>query len=146
VADATVEFAGRTFRVADKVGLMPLMRFAHIARQGVDASDMDGLAAIYDLLRSAIADEDWRAFEDHATDVRADGDELLAIATEAIQVVAARPTVEPSDSSDGQPTASRSSADGSSSEVIARLEAQGRPSIALMVQQADQGRASLRSA
>lgn len=135
---ASLTFEGRSFRVADKVGLMPLMKFAHLAKQGVDANNQDGLVALFDLLRSVIADEAWSAFEEHASLVRATGDELLEVVKDAIAVIAQRPTVRPSDSSDGPPTTKDTSAVGSSSRVIHRLESEGRPSLALMVQQAQE--------
>ena len=135
-------FSGETFRLADKVGLMPLMRFAHVSRRGVDSNDMEGLAAIYDLLKQCLADEEWDRFEDHATDVRADGDDLLAVVSQAIEAIAARPTSEPSDSSDGPTHTSGSSADGSSSPVIARLVERGRPDLAVIVDQAQRSRIS----
>lgn len=131
-------FEGQSFALASKVGLMPLMKFAHIARQGVDANDMEGLVAIYDMLRNVIADEDWERFESHATTVRADGDDLMGLVQQAIQAISERPTERPSDSSDGPQTTSDSSAGDSSSRVIRRLEEQGRPSLALMVQQAQE--------
>ncbi|NUQ32421.1 MAG: hypothetical protein HOP99_06335 [Dermatophilaceae bacterium] len=131
-------FEGQSFALASKVGLMPLMKFAHIARQGVDANDMEGLVAIYDMLRNVIADEDWERFESHATTVRADGDDLMGLVQQAIQAISERPTERPSDSSDGPQTTSVSSAGDSSSRVIRRLEEQGRPSLALMVQQAQE--------
>lgn len=138
VGPPTLTFEGRQFQLAQKVGLMPLMAFAHLAKDGVDANDMAGLAATYALLRSVIADEAWPAFEDHASLVRADGDDLMAVVTQAIEIISARPTVRPSDSSVGPVIVSEHSAVDSSSAVIHRLEAEGRPSIALMVRQREQ--------
>lgn len=135
-------FAGESFRLADKIGLMPLMRFAHVSRRGVDSNDMEGLAAIYDLLKQCVADEDWDRFEDHATTTRADGDDLLEVVSQAVQAIAERPTQEPSDSSDGPTRTSGSSAGGSSSRVIARLEERGRPDLAVIVDQAQRSRNS----
>lgn len=137
-----ITFAGEEFEVADKIGLMPLMRFAHLARAGVDADDMEGLDAMYSLLRQCLTDDAWLRFEDAATRSRADGDELMAVVKEAIAVMTARPTGRPSDSSDGPQIMSENSADDSSSQVIARLERQGRPDLALMVTQAQEYRAS----
>lgn len=137
-----IQFAGEQFRVADKVGLMPLMRFAHVARQGVDANDMDGLDAIYTLLQQCIADDEWQRFEDAATRVRADGDDLIAVVTAAIEIISARPTGQPSDSSVGLPTTSVNSEGGSSSPVIDRLMERSRPDLALIVSRAQDSRVS----
>ena len=145
MADApTLTFAGESFAVADKIGWMPLMRFARLAKDGVDTDEMEGLAAIYDLLRDCILEQDWARFEAHATKVRA-GEELLQVVSQAVALITARPTSQPSDSSGGPPTTSGSSADGSGSPVtslVERLEREGRPSIAYMVQQAQASRAS----
>lgn len=139
VAPAPVlTFAGKPFKVADKLGLMPLLRFAHLAKQGVDSDDMEGLVAIYDLLVNVIAPEDWEAFEQHAVDVRAEGDDLMLVVTQAIEMISSRPTERPSVSSDGPGRTSPSSPGDSSSRVIRRLEKEGRPSIALMVRQAQE--------
>ena len=121
---------------------MPLMRFAHVAREGVDSNDMEGLAALYDLLESVIADADWARFQKAAHRTRASGDELFDFVTSAFKALTGRPTREPSDSSDGPPITSSSSTDGSSSPVIARLEQQGRPDLALIVDQAERSRVS----
>lgn len=53
----SVEFLGSKFAIADKIGLMPLMRFAHASKSGLDSSDMEGMAAMYDMIRQCIADE-----------------------------------------------------------------------------------------
>lgn len=139
---ADLEFEGESFDLADKVGLMPLMRFAHVARGGVDAADMEGLAAIYDLLQNVIADGDWARFERHATKVRASGDDLMGVVKQAIKVISDRPTSEPSGSSDGPPSTSGSSADGSPSPVIAREISRNRVDRAEIVHLAQRSRAS----
>lgn len=137
-----VEFAGERFTIADRIGLMPLMRFAKVAQRGVDSNELEGLTAMYDLLEQCIADQDWQRFQAHADKVRADGDQLMAVVKDVMEALSRRPTSRPSDSSDGPSTASTSSAVDSSSQVIARLEREGRPSLALMVQRAQGWRAS----
>ena len=137
-----IERWGESFRVADRgVPLMALMRFAQIAKRGTDSNDMDGLAAIRDLLDAVIHSEDLPRFDRVADENEADGDDLMSVAMEGIKVIAERPTSRPSDSSDGSSTTSESSADGYSSPVT-RLEAKGRPDLALLVSRAQQSRAS----
>lgn len=125
-----VEFFGERYPVADKIGLMPLMRFARVAEAGVDSGDMAGLAAMYDLLEQCIADESWPAFQRAATRNRADGDDLMRVVKDAIEAIAARPTGRPSDSSDGPAAIEpRSVTEPVSSEplrLIRDLEEQGR--------------------
>lgn len=126
-------FQGESFEVAAKLGLMPLLAFAHVAKQGVDANDMKGLVAIYDLLRNVLADDEWDRFTELATATRADGDELMEVVSQAIELISSRPTGRSSDSSAGPEKTKDSSADDLSLRVIRRLEHEGRPSIALMV-------------
>lgn len=114
-------FEGRDFAVADRFGLMPLLRFAHHAKQGMDTADIESLSAIYDVLAQAIAEDEWEAFCDHATATRADADQLLAVVRQAIEVMSARPTVRPSDSSDGPPATETNSSDVSSSPAPSTL-------------------------
>ena len=129
----TVDFLGAEFKVADKVGALPLMRFAKVARAGVDASELEGLAAMYDLLGQVIHPDDWARFENHADREHADGDQLLALVQEVFALMAARPTGRSSDSSGGPQTIEPSSPVDSSSPVIHRLNEQGRPDLALLV-------------
>jgi hypothetical protein len=156
----TVEFLGRRFRVADRVGLMPIMRFAKAAKAGTDSNDMDGISAMFDLLRQCIADEDWPAFEAHADATRADGEELMGVVVAAMSLVQARPTKPRSTSSGGPRTTNANSSDGSSSPeqvdpptpgpaaaggaqaVVERLQDRGRPDLALIVDQAQRWSAS----
>jgi hypothetical protein len=50
----TVEFLGKQFRLADNIGLMPLMQFAQASRAGLDTDDMEGMAALYSVIRDCI--------------------------------------------------------------------------------------------
>ncbi len=138
----TVAFAGERFEVADRIGLMPLMRFAKFAQRGVDSNEMEGLAAMYDLLEQCIAPDDWRRFEDHADKQRVDGEELMSVVRDVIELLSSRPTRRPSDSSDGPLIMSENSADDSSQQVIDQLERRGRPDLALHVARAREFRAS----
>lgn len=142
MSEETVAFLGEEFRLADQVSTLALMRFAKVASTGVSADDMEGLAALYDVLEQCIDPEQWSAFQKHADRKRAQSDELLAVVQEALPRIAARPTGRPSDSSDGPQTVSEPSADGSSLRVIHRLEERGRPDLALMVDQAQHSRVS----
>ena len=129
-----VTFMGAEFAVADKIGLMPLMKFAKIAKRGVDSADQEGLAAMYDMIEQCIADEEWDAFEEHATKTRAGDEELLQVIKDVMTILSERPTSRPSVSSDGPPaTAPISAADSSSLEVVRRLSSQGRPDLGMAV-------------
>jgi len=143
----TVDLCGRPFPVAEHgVDLLALMEFAAAAKAGLRTEDMDGLLALYDLLRSVIADDAWPEFRAHARTSHATGEELIGVVRSAVQVMAARPTRPPSGSPGGRSTTGTNSAAGSSSpvatgsvEVQRDLEVQGRPDLALAVKRARQG-------
>lgn len=51
-SDRTVELLGRRFRIADKIGLMPLLKFSAYA--DMDVQDPKALGAMYAMLRDCI--------------------------------------------------------------------------------------------
>lgn len=113
-----IEFLGEHFRLAERIGLMPMLAFANASKAGLDSEDMAGLAAMYALIRDVVdqtrppkIDEstgsqvhdaagvpewdgpsEWMRFERHAMDMQADGEELMDFVSRAMAVVAARPT------------------------------------------------------
>jgi hypothetical protein len=124
----TVEFGGEQFVVADAIGVMPLMRFAHVAKSGTDSSDLDGLAAMYDLIEACIAPQDWDRFQRVAIKAKADDKDLFAVVREVMAMVSGRPTRRPSDSSDGPATTppKSESEDEPTLRLVHDLEAKGR--------------------
>lgn len=137
-----VTFCGEQFDVVEVMGAMPWMRYAKAARAGLDSESMEGLALIYDLLKASLVDEQWPRFEQLATDNRVDNDAMWQVMKDVLEVVAARPTSRPSDSSDGPAGTSPSSEADSFLRVIGRLEGRGRPDLALFVDQAREFQAS----
>ena len=156
----SVEFLGAEFAIADKVGLMPLLRFAHAAKSGMDSADLEGMAAMYDMLQQCIAVEPvylrdgrpvdkpdspqdadglavfggWSAFEAHATKAKAGDEDLMGVVQRVMTLLSERPTSQPSGYSDGLPsTVPISEADSSSLAVVTRLTKQGRPDLAVAV-------------
>lgn len=131
-----VEFLGEKFRVADRVGLMPLLKFA--SASSMTTNDPRALAAVYEMLRDCIhpgtpgcgscadckADReadcksydggDWQAFETHATVTKADADDLLDVITKVMVIISGRPTTRPAGSSAGRPATRRGSTANSS--------------------------------
>jgi hypothetical protein len=111
---------------------------------------LEGLAAMYDMLRQCIADDavyvfrgeqitraqyndlppeaveqvtklgGWGEFEEHATVKRASDQVLLDLVQRTMTVITERPTTRPSDSSAGPPSDAPSSAEGSSSLAVVR--------------------------
>lgn len=111
----TVDCLGAKYRIADRVGLMPLMRFAAAAKRGLDTGDMEAMAAIYDMLADCIDPRDWSRFEADMTAKKAQPEDMLPVVQQTIEALSARPTSRPSDSSDGPPTTGGTSTGGSSS-------------------------------
>jgi hypothetical protein len=150
--DRVVTLAGQDFRVAEKVGLMPLLKFSHAANLRSD--DSRAYVAMYEILRDVIieaedpcgncegcktagalatardcafADEgDWERFQDHAVACKAEADELFEVVEQAIKVIAARPTESPSSSPDGSRSTSRKSTGGSSARRAAASKGSAR--------------------
>lgn len=139
---ADIDFAGQSFAMADKIGLMPLMRFAKAAKDGADSDSLDGILAMYALLEQCVAPDDWDRFQDAADKARSDGEELMAVVGFVIGELSARPTSRPSDSSDGPTTTQPKSGDASYLRVVERLEAEGRPGLALAVELANEARSA----
>lgn len=50
----SMEFMGERFRMAENVGLMPLLRFANASKAGLDSDDFEGMAAMYAMIRGVI--------------------------------------------------------------------------------------------
>lgn len=140
--DRVVTLAGRDFRVAEKVGLMPLLKFSHAAE--LRANDSRAYVAMYQILHDVImeaeepcgqcdgckeaapnptardcayADEgDWEKFENWAVDCKAEADELFDVVEQAVKIISARPTESRSNSSDGSRRTSQRSTGGSSNK------------------------------
>lgn len=52
----TVEFRGETYRIAEKIGLAPLIRFAKLAQTSADTMDVGSLAVMYDVLEQCFTE------------------------------------------------------------------------------------------
>lgn len=87
-----VEFENEKFKLADAVGHVPLMKFAHYAEAGVDAQDLGALASFYEVLRDCIAEEDWARFERTAMKAKATVEDLMPVMEKAMEIITARPT------------------------------------------------------
>lgn len=104
-----VEFMGEKFKMGERIGLMPLLKFAHVSSKGVNAGDMEGLAAMYALIRDCIAADQWERFEQTAIEKQAEDTDLLDVVAKTIEALSARPTQRRSGSSSGSPTTQGSS-------------------------------------
>lgn len=138
--DGKVDFLGLRVKLAETIGLMPLMAFANSAKNGMDSDDLDGLAAMYALVRDTVdqtrvqrigADgepvfdddgdpvwegpSDWQRFERHSIEQKADGDDFMAFIRSAMGVIGARPRKRRGTSSESSPRTSANSKASSSS-------------------------------
>lgn len=120
-----VTMLGEDYRIAERVGLMPLMRFAMTAKAGANADDMEGLAAMYTLIRDCIDPTEWDRFQADAIDKKAEADDLMKVVQDVIQTLSARPTQRPADSSAGPQTTSESSKASSPSMPAGRTAPEG---------------------
>lgn len=138
-----VELLGKQFRIASKIGLMPLLKFA--SASDMTTEDPRALAAVYSMLKDCIyegspgcgtcehclGDEendvlanekmcksydqgDWAAFEQHAIDTKAEAEDLLPVITQVLEIVSGRPQKPRAGSSAGQRTTRRGSTGSSS--------------------------------
>lgn len=137
-----VELLGKSFRVADRIGLMPLLKFSSAA--DVDTNDPRAMSAMYSLLRDCIyagepgcgecevceagndrscksyARGDWNDFEEHAMVTKADAEDLLDVVSKVLELVSGRPTQPRGGSSTGRRSTRRVSTGNSSKGARAR--------------------------
>lgn len=122
-----IDFCGETFSLSNQVGGMPLLRFAHQAKSGTDANELEGLDAMYCMIRDCIGSpEEWERFQEVATEKRASTADLMKVCRGIWQALSARPTTLPSDSSAGQ---SKTTTGPSSSSKRSRSKAKSTKTV-----------------
>jgi hypothetical protein len=159
----TIEFRGETYRIANKVGLAPLIRFGKLARSGADSADMAALAVMYDVIDQCFAstcdscgswdqvalftkDEaeaccekrspatvEFDRFMDTATEQRWDHEEILEVVGKVMEAMSERPTGRRPASSPEPSTEKPSFEDASSLRAQRRLEEAGRADLAVAI-------------
>lgn len=86
-----IRFRGGEYRIADEVGIWPLMQMARAAQSGVSLADQRGLAAAHALLQDVIHPDDWGQFEEDMIIKKVnDLEALMAAVGEATALVQAR--------------------------------------------------------
>lgn len=101
----TVTFCGEPFAIADEVADFAWWKFARASADNDSDAGLHLLAAKHTLLQECLAPDEWARFERHALAKKADGDDLMGVINQVMEMLAARPTQRPSDSSTGpQPT------------------------------------------
>jgi hypothetical protein len=95
----TVPLGDEEFRLAEDVGIMPLMEWA--ASSDVDVASADGLRAVYYVLQDAVHEDEWAKFRRYARENKTSAEDLLDFANAALEALAGRPTEESTGSSTG---------------------------------------------
>lgn len=134
----TFEFFEVEPRVNPSFGELDLTDFLEAASVIEETDISKAMSLIKNTLRAMVHPDDFDDFWATAKRHRQGTSDLMGLMYAVIETAADRPTEQPADSSDGLPLTSTSSSDDSSSRVIHRLEQEGRPSLALMVQQAQE--------
>ena len=84
------------FLLAQDVGIMPLMEWA--ASSDVDVSSVDGLRAVFYVLKDVVHEYEWAQFRKYARDNKVESMDLLNFANASLEALAGRPTEESSGS------------------------------------------------
>lgn len=84
------------FLLAQDVGIMPLMEWA--ASSDVDVSSVDGLRAVFYVLKDVVHEDEWAQFRKYARDNKVESVDLLNFANASLEALAGRPTEESSGS------------------------------------------------
>ena len=138
----TFEFFEHVIRANASFGELDLADFLEAADLIDEENVSASMGLIKGTMRAMVHPDDFDTFWATAKRERQGILDLMAVMQAVVEAVSGRPTERPSDSSDGPRLTSVTSADDSSSRVIRRLEQEGRPSIALMVAQSAEARAS----
>lgn len=116
--------------------------FRFMARVGdMDADSPDAVPALMGFMTGLIHPEDWNTFINTAVKERQDVDDLMEVVGGIMEAMAERPTQLPTDSPDGPlPTPASSTQELSSLDIQHRYEQEGRPDLALVVQNVREAR------
>lgn len=141
---SVVEFKGEEFEPKGAVNRMRTLYLSKVARdnqkrlqaaersqdnEAVGEAMMHINAALYDLIQSVLRPDDFDRFMATCDEQGVTDQELYAFAGEMMGAAAARPTEQPTDSSDGPSTTKESSA--SRLEVLATERFPGRPDLVM---------------
>lgn len=145
-----VEFFDERFAVPARMNQRLVIRFQRLAAEGADTEDLNEAKAreatimLDRMIEQSVRPEDRQRFEDVCDREMPNDEELMGFVADVLAAAAGRPTSRPSDSSGGQTsTPPNSGGDSSAAAVVARLEAQGRPDLALIVDMAQTGRSAI---
>jgi hypothetical protein len=110
----TVTFCGEQYAIADDVADFAVWKYARVMDDG--ASGIQRLAAQHTLLQECIAPDEWSRFSRYALAKKASGADLMGVCEQVLEMLAARPTQRPNDSSTGPLPTSENSKESSLDE------------------------------
>lgn len=143
VDELSFEWFGTQIRVHPEYGEGAYLDFVETVREIPDNS-VDAVLSVKTMFRETVIHPDdfaefWRLGKAHRW---ISNERLADLNRQILEAITGRPTGQPTDSSAGPATTPANSEDASSSPgthpVVARLEAQGRPDLALVVLQAQE--------
>lgn len=84
----SIPFKGETYKIADKVGVWPVMQFARAAESGLSLGDAKGLSAAYSMLQDVIHEDDWGRFQENMINTKMDDLEaLMKLTQDAVAMI-----------------------------------------------------------
>lgn len=141
-----IVWLGQAWSVPERINQRLVYRFMAAGAKGVTTDQAEGALLMERMIGQCVAPQDVDRFEQVCDEHRVSDEELVEFLAEQIKAEAGRPTLRSSDSSAGPRSTPVSSAADSSSQVIASLEAKGRPDLALVVLETQEWKAQQRSA
>ena len=115
----TFTYFGEKFEIV--AALPPILMFQLAASMTGKVDETEGMGALWEAFRLALGDDAFNRFYRIAVERRDSNEGLMTVAMAIYQNDAGRPTVQPSDSSDGQSSASPSSSPSSTATDLAPL-------------------------
>lgn len=141
-----ITWQDQQWAVPDRINQRLVYKFLTLAAKGATTDDVEGAALFTRLLDQCVTPDDADRFERVCDEVRATDEDLLDLVRMVMSAIGERPTSRSSGSAAGPQATPASSAADSSSQVIASLEAKGRPDLALVVLETQEWAAQQRSA
>jgi formylmethanofuran:tetrahydromethanopterin formyltransferase len=85
-----VKLLDSKFKIADKIGAMPMLKWA--AASELSEDDPAALGAIYTMLQDVIHEDVWTEFEKFATKSKVDAEDLVNVISHSLEVLTGNPT------------------------------------------------------
>ncbi len=83
-----IKFKGSEYKLAEEIGVWPLMQFSAAAESGLTLGEQRGLAALYAMLHDVIHEDDWGRFQqDMITQKTQDLTALMRLANDAVAML-----------------------------------------------------------